>query len=286
MWTASIRIGKLVVLGLSLLVWTAAADAQIRSGSSGSMGGSSFGGGLGGSSLGGGTSFSGGGTSFSGGGNSFSGGGTSFSGGGTSFSGGGTSFSGGGSFGGLAGGSGGSFAGAYGGRSAGFSGSYQGVSATNAFSTYYANPMAAGMLNSRSATFGQPVFGNITTGTTSALGTSGLRPSSSFGGAIGTMNSAYSSSSQPARYVTSISLPYPRTAPSRLQVDLQGILQRSTALSASPGIRVVMQGPVAVLTGRADSEHDRELAEAMMRLRPGVYDVRNEVQVPAAAVGP
>jgi osmotically-inducible protein OsmY len=89
------------------------------------------------------------------------------------------------------------------------------------------------------------------------------------------MNASYS---QPARYVTTMSFTYARTTPSRLRVDLQDVLQRSV-LSTSRGIQVAMDGPVVVLQGKADNEHDRELAEALIRLRPGVYDVRNEIQV-------
>ena len=143
--------------------------------------------------------------------------------------------------------------------------------------------MAAGIsTGTRGGTFGSPLFGTITTGTTGTLGASRTGAAGGYGGASGSMNPGYSAGGQqPARYTTGMGFTYPRTAPSRLQIDLQQVLQRSSGLAASPGIRVALEGPIVVLRGKADNDHDRRLAEGLIRLTPGVRDVRNEIQVPA-----
>jgi hypothetical protein len=45
------------------------------------------------------------------------------------------------------------------------------------------------------------------------------------------------------------------------------------------------QDKIVVLRGTAVSEDDRQLAEAMLRLSPGVGEIRNEITVQAPAGG-
>jgi hypothetical protein len=70
-------------------------------------------------------------------------------------------------------------------------------------------------------------------------------------------------------------------SPAVRRTDLQGLLIRSPRLSAPAGITVAMDGNTVVLTGRVANDDERRLAENMLRLSPGVRDVRNELQVPA-----
>jgi len=56
------------------------------------------------------------------------------------------------------------------------------------------------------------------------------------------------------------------------------------AVQAAPNLRdsklqVAIEGNVVVLRGVVGSDHDKALAEALLRLEPGVYHVRNELQV-------
>lgn len=68
--------------------------------------------------------------------------------------------------------------------------------------------------------------------------------------------------------------------------------QLSTRLSATPGIRSVgaLQVEVAqrtaILRGTVQSDHDREIAEILVRLEPGISEVRNELQVQPASMLP
>jgi hypothetical protein len=71
--------------------------------------------------------------------------------------------------------------------------------------------------------------------------------------------------------------------------DLQAIIARSTRLTSAAGITVATEGNTVVLTGTVASEDDRRIAENMLRLHPGVVDIRNQLTVgpppPAPGVG-
>ena len=66
---------------------------------------------------------------------------------------------------------------------------------------------------------------------------------------------------------------------SALRADLQGVLSRSTVLTAPENIQVSMNGDTVVLRGTVPRERDRRQAEGLIRLTPGVRDVRNEIVV-------
>jgi osmotically-inducible protein OsmY len=63
-----------------------------------------------------------------------------------------------------------------------------------------------------------------------------------------------------------------------MQLSLQDVLARSTSLSPNRSIRIDVVGQVVVLRGMVPTEHDRRLAESLIRLTPGVRDVRNQLQ--------
>jgi hypothetical protein len=174
-----------------------------------------------------------------------------------------------------------------------------GVSSSNPLASSYANPLAAGLalagVNSRT-TFGNPLYANVnpttTSGSSSGLG--GSRGATGFGGsggfaglgsAGGYGSGAYGAGVRVApKFSAAVSFSPPRTAAtSGLQVNLQRMVSQSAALQASRDIQVGLDGSTVVLRGRATDEHDRRLAEAMVRLSPGVRDVRNELQVVTAA---
>lgn len=59
----------------------------------------------------------------------------------------------------------------------------------------------------------------------------------------------------------------------------QSVLARSPRLANAGAIKCAMDGQTVVLTGTVNSESERRLAEMLLRLEPGVYDLRNELQV-------
>jgi hypothetical protein len=188
------------------------------------------------------------------------------------------------------------------------------VSSANPFAASYTNPLAAGLsgVTGRS-TFGTALYANLNpTGTMSGssgggsftgsrTGTTGMM----MGGGAGFMGSgaggAYGASARPSSgsypglggtsttttraptYSAAIGFSAAPVAPSGLQTSLQQMLARSNALPSSPNIQVAVDGDTVVLRGLVADDHDRRLAEGMVRLTPGVHDVRNELVVATAA---
>jgi len=64
-----------------------------------------------------------------------------------------------------------------------------------------------------------------------------------------------------------------------LQAELRGVLENVSAIS-SANIQVVVAGPTVILRGRVADENERRLAEGLVRLTPGVHEVRNELRLP------
>jgi hypothetical protein len=71
----------------------------------------------------------------------------------------------------------------------------------------------------------------------------------------------------------------PSPGPLNPREDLQQIVARSSTLSARDSIRVLGDGAIVVLRGSVVNDYDRQLAEALVRLSPGVQTVRNELTV-------
>jgi hypothetical protein len=247
-----------------LFTWSAAASAQTRSSSSSAnSGGSGFTGSSGGSGFTG----SSGGSGFTGSsGGSFTGNSSSFT-----------------------GSSGGSFTGTstYSGGRGGGGSSTTIPTQSNLFQSYYANPMAAGMgtngsTTTRSVAFGQPLYKLSTSGTSNygnRSSVSGYASSSTSSGAGSTIgmrrDAAY------ATVVDSALRSGPPAAPLTARADLQQVIARSSSLSSKDNIKVMTDGSVVVLQGTVANEAERRLAEGLVRLNRGVYEVRNELQVGA-----
>lgn len=64
--------------------------------------------------------------------------------------------------------------------------------------------------------------------------------------------------------------------------DFTQRLSSSPGLQGAQNLQVMMRGDTAILRGQVTSDYSRQLAAAMVRLEPGVYEVQNELQV----VGP
>lgn len=267
---------------VSALAWITAPAALAQGFGGGTAGGGSAGGsGMSSGSSGFGSSSSGG-SGFSGGGTTFAGGG-SFSGGTTGSMSGGSTFS-------------GSTAGFNGGTMGGSS-TMGGLSATNIFSTFYANPYALGLNVSTgvgttpSSAFGTPIYGNLSTGTSSygsmsggLGGTSGLGGNrGGLGGTSGTTGTAPSFSYvlETGATLSPTGSPGPVLGPRNagLEQTVLGVLSRSSALPSKRGILVAVMGNTVILRGRVPDPHERQLAEAILRLTPGVANVVNQIQI-------
>ncbi len=62
---------------------------------------------------------------------------------------------------------------------------------------------------------------------------------------------------------------------------LDKILADSAPANSERDVQMEMDGSTLVLKGTVGSEREKRLAEAMLRLEPGVYDIRNDLQVRA-----
>jgi hypothetical protein len=287
-WTAGLAVG---LAGAAMLVGSGTAHAQARGGTGGVSSGGLGGGSLGGSSLGGGL----GGTSGGLGGGSL--GGSSLGGGLGGGGLGGSSPFGGSSGVGFMGGGGGTFgigggttAGGGGRGGSGFGGT-QGYGTTGPMGPYMGNPLSLGVpattntSSTRTRTFGTVLY-NVSSQTGLGSGTGG------FGGTAGVSTGrAMGASSIGVRrapaYVTVLgdTVPPVRADMLRVRADLQDVVARSSRLPSRGNIRVLTDGSTVVLRGNVTNDHERRLAEALVRLTPGVRAVRNELATPEATAG-
>jgi hypothetical protein len=83
-------------------------------------------------------------------------------------------------------------------------------------------------------------------------------------------------------YTTGIAFDYTPRGPAAIRTDLQSVIARSSRLPSRDNIRVSMDGSTVVLSGRVATDRERRLADAIVRLTPGVQSVRNELQAPQA----
>lgn len=108
------------------------------------------------------------------------------------------------------------------------------------------------------------------------------------GGGIGTMAPVTTWSALAGRSQASLNgaAPIRLTAPttttrtSPLQAEVQSIVANSSALPSRDQIQVGVEGGTIVLRGTVSTDYERRLAEALVRLTPGVNLVRNELIVP------
>jgi hypothetical protein len=160
-----------------------------------------------------------------------------------------------------------------------------GVSSANPFNSYFLNPFAPGLGTKTS--FGTPLYANVFTTSTNTNFSANRAGGTGFGGGgglggLGGGGSGTNTSSTAPAYRMTVGFAARPPAPAALRADLQQVLAASTSLSESKGIQVAMDGSTVVLTGKAANDHDRRMAEGLVRLTPGVRDVRNQIQIPAS----
>ena len=119
--------------------------------------------------------------------------------------------------------------------------------------------------------FGQPLF---TTATTSVSATN----------ATTKIGYGYSNTNlnRTPRYTTVLGEDLPPIAhnPGVLQSSLQDTIARSTRIKNADQIRVAVNGDVVILSGSVGSQRERNLAESLIRLNPGVSAVANQLVIP------
>jgi hypothetical protein len=159
----------------------------------------------------------------------------------------------------------------------------------------------------RTGTTGTTGFGSTgTTGTTAGrtgttgfggTGTTGFGGATGFGGTGRTGTTGFGTTGSrtgtqqgggeviPAprqiAYTATVSIPAPVMVPLQVQADLQVMLARSAMIANPAGVQVLAQaGGVVVLRGTVRDDDEAKAAEGMIRLTPGVREVRNELKYP------
>jgi BON domain len=157
--------------------------------------------------------------------------------------------------------------------------------ASNPFQATYVNPYAVGVAAGAATgtTVATKAFGtaSVFTATTTAKYNTG---SSNIASVTTNAGQGFTTLTLPRsiQYATSLSEDVPLVAhvPSAMQGRLSEVLARSSMLPDRGQMRVDVQGNVVVLSGRAKSDRERQLAERIVRLEPGVTEVRNRIVVP------
>jgi len=141
-----------------------------------------------------------------------------------------------------------------------------------------------GSTGGRNSTFGQPMY---TISTTGANGLASVRGGSAtgLGGNTATITRTtpfYASSvgvPKTAQYVTEPRFRAPQVPQAQIHADVSALIARSPRLESRARIQVLMDGPVVVLRGTVLDDEERQVAADMVRLTPGVSEVRNELTV-------
>ena len=110
------------------------------------------------------------------------------------------------------------------------------------------------------------------TGTTGANRNASFNSNSNFtGGEVIPLQRAIS-------YTATLRFNSPAIVPAQMQAELQTVIGRSSMIANPGAITISMDGPIVVLRGNVKDEDEARTAEGMIRLSPGVKQVRNELK--------
>ncbi|HLW64528.1 MAG TPA: BON domain-containing protein [Gemmataceae bacterium] len=157
------------------------------------------------------------------------------------------------------------------------------------FATGFSTAFNTSSLTRTMGSFGQPLYTIQTPkATAQALATT------SVGGRGGLSQSSLNNSNADLGAVTQLTTRRPAVAAMLddtfpvnvptggiLQAQLRDILDRSTSLTSQPSISISVEGRLVTLRGVVANDHERRLAESLLRLTPGVGLIKNELTVRA-----
>jgi hypothetical protein len=170
-------------------------------------------------------------------------------------------------------------------------GSSSPVNQSNILSTYYGNMFSTGNINSSTnsrtmGSFGQPLYKISTPNATVTNQTFG---SATVGGGRGGVSSSSANNynfnagavvadttRRPAVAATLGFRPAVRT-PAQLQVQLRDALDRSSSIPSKQKISIEMVDNNVILRGQVADDDERRHVESLIRLTPGIGEVRNEL---------
>jgi osmotically-inducible protein OsmY len=134
--------------------------------------------------------------------------------------------------------------------------------------------------------FGSPLY-NITTSTVQGANRGGTATITGSGSVQSFSGASSVGIRRTPSYSTTVGFDYAPPSLGSLQAKAQETIAKATRqLKSKDSILVEMDGETVVLRGSASNANERRLAEALVRLTPGIYDVRNELEVPEVAPAP
>ncbi len=172
----------------------------------------------------------------------------------------------------------------------GFGVALYGTTGTGTGTTGARNTTGGGTARTGGATGTTSGFGGTTGfGATGTTGGRGGAQQGGFGGTTGARGGQQGGTQQNNGLTTGRQISYTATlkfaAPSipvaQMQTDLRGMIDTSSSIADAKGVNVTAgDGGVIVLKGNAKDEDEARLIENMIRLTPGVKDVKNELKFP------
>ena len=178
------------------------------------------------------------------------------------------------------------------------------LQASNGLGKYYASVYYQGRAGAAAGSspggFGNALYGAGGTGsngiTTAAAGTGGAGRAGTTnttgrttGTAGGANASGFTVTTQAAQivqlprqisYVAVVKFSTPQLTPAKVHTEARAVIDRSSMLSNPRGIEVIGDGALVTIRGTVTSEDESRLVEGMVRLTPGVRDVKNELRFP------
>jgi hypothetical protein len=84
----------------------------------------------------------------------------------------------------------------------------------------------------------------------------------------------------PITFTTEVKFPVTPIRPPEVQAELQGLINRTSALRQPTNVRIEFDGATVILRGRVADDDERRLVEGMVRMEPGVREVRSQLTIP------
>jgi hypothetical protein len=175
------------------------------------------------------------------------------------------------------------------------------LSSANFLAGYYADPRFQGLINSQlnaaPGGFGLPLYPTTGAGGAGgALNRTGALGGGLAGGGLAGRQAGLGGLGQNANqsgiliplpvqiaYTAEIRFPTTPVAPAAIQADLRGIIDRAPMIASPQNVQVIVAGGNNVtLRGTVKDDEEARLVEGLVRLTPGVGEIKNELTFPTA----
>jgi hypothetical protein len=139
----------------------------------------------------------------------------------------------------------------------------------------FADPLSFGLKAGAKGTFGQPLYPT----TANTARTTATKKAATKSNTIVGFNTFGQQRDVP--YATDLGedMPVIVREATRLENNLRGVVLRSSALPSKGNVKLAVESGAVVLRGQVATPREKRLVEDMLRLEPGVREVRNELTI-------